>query len=87
VILKTPLLPNWLHIPVGYHGRSSTIVPSGIPVRPMGQTLLMVKTVLCLVPRLIDFELETAFITTDANIMGETIPINEAEDYILGWYY
>ncbi len=34
------LLPNWLHIPVGYHGRSSTIVPSGIPVhRPMGQTL------------------------------------------------
>jgi fumarylacetoacetase len=37
-----------------------------------------------LVPRLIDFELETAFITTDANIMGETIPINEAEDYIFG---
>jgi fumarylacetoacetase len=33
---------------------------------------------------LIDFELETAFITTDANIMGETIPINEAEDYIFG---
>jgi fumarylacetoacetase len=46
---ENALLPNWLHIPVGYHGRSSTIVPSGIPVhRPMGQTL-MVKTVLCLV--------------------------------------
>jgi fumarylacetoacetase len=37
---ENALLPNWLHIPVGYHGRSSTIVPSGIPVhRPMGQTL------------------------------------------------
>jgi fumarylacetoacetase len=34
--------------------------------------------------RLIDFELETAFITTDANVMGEMIPINEAEDYIFG---
>jgi fumarylacetoacetase len=37
---ENALLPNWLHIPVGYHGRSSTIVPSGIPVhRPYGQTL------------------------------------------------
>ena len=37
---ENALLPNWLHIPVGYHGRSSTIIPSGIPVhRPMGQTL------------------------------------------------
>lgn len=80
------LLPNWLHIPVGYHGRSSTIVPSGIPVhRPMGQTLPNGETTPVFGPsRLIDFELETAFITTDANIMGENIPINEAEDYIFG---
>lgn len=80
------LLPNWLHIPVGYHGRSSTIVPSGIPVhRPMGQTLPNGETQPVFGPsRLVDFELETAFITTDANIMGENIPVNDAEDYIFG---
>ncbi len=80
------LLPNWLHIPVGYHGRSSTIIPSGIPVhRPMGQTLPNGENTPVFGPsRLVDFELETAFITTDANILGENIPINEAEDYIFG---
>ena len=80
------LLPNWLHIPVGYHGRSSTIIPSGIPVhRPMGQTLPNGETTPVFGPsRSIDFELETAFITTDANVMGENIPIHEAEDYIFG---
>ena len=83
---ENALLPNWLHIPVGYHGRSSTIVPSGIPVhRPMGQTLPNgeISPVFGL-SRLIDFELETAFITTDANVMGENIPVHEAEDYIFG---
>ena len=80
------LLPNWLHIPVGYHGRSSTIVPSGIPVhRPMGQTLPVGENSPVFGPsRLIDFELEMAFITTDANVMGENIPVHEAEDYIFG---
>ncbi|MFK7002056.1 fumarylacetoacetase [Flavobacterium oreochromis] len=80
------LLPNWLHIPVGYHGRSSTIVPSGIPVhRPMGQTMPAEATTPVFGPsRLVDFELETAFITTDANLMGENIPVAEAEDYIFG---
>jgi fumarylacetoacetase len=83
---ENALLPNWLHIPVGYHGRSSTIVPSGIPVhRPMGQTLPTGESTPVFGPsRSIDFELETAFITTDANVMGENIPINEAEDYIFG---
>jgi fumarylacetoacetase len=80
------LLPNWLHIPVGYHGRSSTIVPSGIPVhRPMGQTLPDGEKYPVFGPsRSIDFELEMAFITTDANVMGENIPVHEAEDYIFG---
>ena len=80
------LLPNWLHIPVGYHGRSSTIVPSGIPVhRPMGQTLPNGETAPVFGPsKLVDFELETAFITTDVNIMGESIPVGEAEEYIFG---
>ncbi|MFM2265965.1 MAG: fumarylacetoacetase [Bacteroidota bacterium] len=83
---ENALLPNWLHIPVGYHGRSSTIVPSGIPVhRPMGQTLPVGENSPVFGPsRLIDFELEMAFITTDANVMGENIPVHEAEDYIFG---
>lgn len=80
------LLPNWLHIPVGYHGRSSTIIPSGIPVhRPMGQTLPAGETTPVFgASRLVDFELEMAFITTDANVMGENIPVYEAEEYIFG---
>lgn len=80
------LLPNWLHIPVGYHGRSSTIVPSGIPVhRPYGQTLPSGATEPVFGPsRLVDFELETAFITTDANLMGEPVSVKDAEECIFG---
>ena len=80
------LLPNWLHIPVGYHGRSSSIIPSGIPVhRPQGQTLPAGASEPVFGPsKLVDFELEMAFITTDANHLGEPIPIEEAEEYIFG---
>ncbi|RZJ30434.1 MAG: fumarylacetoacetase [Flavobacterium sp.] len=80
------LLPNWLHIPVGYHGRSSSIIPSGIPIhRPMGQILPNgQKTPVFGPSQLVDFELETAFITTDANIMGENVLVHEASDYIFG---
>ncbi|MCR9182995.1 MAG: fumarylacetoacetase [Flavobacteriaceae bacterium] len=80
------LLPNWLHIPVGYHGRSSSIIPSGINVRrPNGQTLPAGTDKPVFGPsKLVDFELEMAFITTDANDLGEPIPIDEAEDYIFG---
>lgn len=83
---ENALLPNWLHIPVGYHGRSSSIIPSGINVRrPNGQTLPAGADKPIFGPsRLIDFELEMAFITTDANDLGEPIPIQEAEDYIFG---
>ncbi|MEZ4970561.1 MAG: fumarylacetoacetase [Flavobacteriaceae bacterium] len=80
------LLPNWLHIPVGYHGRSSSIVPSGTAVRrPMGQTLPTGEEQPVFGPsKLVDFELEMAFITTDANVLGEPIPVEEAENYIFG---
>ncbi len=83
---ENALMPNWLHIPVGYHGRSSTIIPSGVPIhRPMGQTMPKGAENPIFGPsRLVDFELEMAFITTDANAMGESVPINEAEDYIFG---
>lgn len=80
------LLPNWLHIPVGYHGRSSTIVPSGVNVkRPVGQTLPKGESSPVFGPsQRVDFELETGFITTDANVMGEHISIDDAEEYIFG---
>jgi len=80
------LLPNWLHIPVGYHGRSSTVIPSGIHVkRPSGQTLPKGETQPILGPsKRIDFELETGFITTDANLFGESIAVDEAEEHIFG---
>jgi len=83
---ENALMPNWLHLPVGYHGRSSSIIPSGIPVhRPQGQTLPTGADKPVFGPsKLVDFELEMAFITTDANDLGEPIPIEEAEDYIFG---
>ena len=84
---ENALLPNWLHIPIGYHGRSSSIVPSGTPIRrPYGQTKPAEGSN---IPgfgptKLLDFELEMAFITTDANVLGDRIPIEEAEEYIFG---
>lgn len=83
---ENALMPNWMHIPVGYHGRSSSIIPSGINIRrPWGQTLPEGATEPVFGPsKLVDFELEMAFITTDANVLGEPIPVNEAEEYIFG---
>lgn len=83
---ENALLPNWLHIPIGYHGRSSTIIPSGKNIRrPMGQTLPKGNNKPEFGPsKMVDFELEMAFITTDANKLGESIPIDEAEKYIFG---
>lgn len=84
---ENALLPNWLHIPIGYHGRSSSIIPSGTPIRrPLGQ---MRPAEGSNTPgfgpsKLLDFELEMAFITTASNSLGERIPIDEAEDYIFG---
>lgn len=75
-----------LSFPLGYHGRSSSIIPSGIPIhRPYGQILPENASKLELLPsNEVDFELEMAFITTDANVLGESIPVEEAEEYIFG---
>ncbi len=83
---ENALMPNWLHLPVAYHGRSSSIIPSGIPVhRPQGQKLPNGATNPIFGPsRLIDFELEMAFITTDANNLGESISTENAEENIFG---
>ena len=84
---KNALMPNWLHIPIGYHGRSSSIVPSGTPIRrPIGQSKPPEgsNTPGFGPSKLLDFELEMAFITTDANDLGHRVKIEEAEEYIFG---
>ena len=80
------LLPNWKHIPVGYHGRSSSIVVSGTDIyRPKGQTKADDADTPVFGPsRLFDFELEMAFITGKKTALGETISTAEAEDAIFG---
>ena len=83
---ENALMPNWLHLPVGYHGRSSSIIHSNIPIRrPKGQTLPVGSDKPIFGPsKAVDFELEMAFITTDANDLGDSVPVNGAEAYIFG---
>ncbi len=80
------LLPNWKHIPVGYHGRASSIIVSGEPIhRPKGQTLPNDADSPIYGPtQRLDFELEMAFVTGKKSMLGESIATNEAEDYIFG---
>lgn len=80
------LLPNWLHLPVGYHGRSSSIVPSGTAIRrPCGQFKPSPDAAPVFGPsRQLDFELEVGFITYDANDLGQAVDVNTAEDKIFG---
>ncbi len=83
---KNALLPNWKHIPVGYHGRSSSIILSGIPVhRPKGQQKPDENSPPVFGPcKLLDFELEMGFITYEGKPLGETISTEEADDFIFG---
>lgn len=83
---ENALLPNWKHIPVGYHGRSSSIVVSGTPIhRPKGQMMPADADKPIFAPtRLLDFELEMAFITGKDTELGESVPVQKAEDYIFG---
>lgn len=80
------LLPNWLHLPVGYHGRASSIIVSGTPVkRPMGQQIPTdAKQPVFGPSKLLDFELEMAFVVGRSTQLGEKIDVNKAEDYIFG---
>ncbi len=83
---KNALLPNWLHLPVGYNGRASSVVVSGTPItRPLGQTKAPGEDT----PRFgpcakLDFELETAFIVGVGNPLGVPVPVDEAESRIFG---
>jgi fumarylacetoacetase len=80
------LLPNWLHIPVGYHGRASSIILSEQSIhRPKGQQMPVGAEKPVFGPcKLLDFELEMAFITGEGKPLGQHIDISEAEDYIFG---
>lgn len=80
------LLPNWKYIPVGYHGRASSIVESGVPIhRPKGQQKPDKDKPPVFGPcKLLDFELEMAFITYEGKALGESISTEETEDYIFG---
>ena len=81
------LLPNWVHLPVGYHGRASSIIPSGTPIhRPKGQYKDPDMEKPSFGPsRRLDFELEMAFITGKSTKMGESISTADAENYIFGF--
>ena len=82
---ENALLPNWRHIPVGYHGRASSIIESGVPIhRPMGQTKLPEGAPVYGASARLDFELEMAFIIGKENALGQSISTGEAEDYIFG---
>ena len=83
---KNALLPNWKHLPVGYHGRASSIIVSGTPIhRPQGQTRPDDAAPPVFGPtRLLDFELEMAFVTCQATALGQSVPVAQAEEHIWG---
>ena len=80
------LLPNWKHIPVAYHGRSSSIIPSGQDIiRPKGQQKLDDnENPIFGASKLLDFELEMGFITFQGKPLGNTISTQEADEFIFG---
>jgi fumarylacetoacetase len=80
------LMPNWLHLPVAYHGRASSIVVSGTDIRrPCGQTKADDAPAPTFGPsRSLDFELEMGFFVGPGNTLGEPIPIANAADHIFG---
>lgn len=84
---KNALLPNWKHLPVGYHGRASSIVVSGTNLhRPKGQIKLPDSELPVFCPsQKLDFELELAFITGKQSALGTHITTSDAEEYIFGF--
>lgn len=84
---ENALLPNWKHLPVGYHGRASSIIPSGVPItRPKGQFKEADMEAPVFGPsKRLDFELELAFITGKSTKLGDSVSTAEAEEYIFGF--
>ncbi|WP_044870498.1 fumarylacetoacetase [Pseudomonas sp. LFM046] len=82
-----PLLPNYKYVPIGYHGRASTVCVSGTPVRrPLGQTMPPGNEVPNFGPsKRLDYELELGIWIGQGNEMGESIAIGQAQDHIAGY--
>lgn len=84
---NNPLLPNWLHLPVAYHGRASSLVVSGTPIRrPHGQIKFPEEPA----PRFgpsgeLDFELEVGYFIGKGNALGEPIPVRDAHQHLFGF--
>ena len=82
-----PLLPNYKYVPIGYHGRASSIVRNGTAIRrPQGQT----KAADSIAPqfgasKMLDYECELGFFASGGNRLGDTIPISRATDHIFGF--
>lgn len=83
---KNALLPNWKHLPVGYHGRASSIVVSGTHLhRPKGQIKLADSEIPVFCPsQKLDFELEVAFLTCRETKLGASVTTQDAEENIFG---
>jgi fumarylacetoacetase len=81
-----PLLPNWRHLPVGYHGRAGTVVPSGTPVRrPSGQRRPPGSDAPTFGPSVrLDIELEAGFVIGVPSRLGEPVPVERALDHVFG---
>jgi fumarylacetoacetase len=82
-----PLLPNYKYVPIGYHGRASSIRPSGMPVRrPKGQVKPPDAPVPSFGPsQRLDYELELGIWIGPGNALGESIPISEAAEHVAGY--
>lgn len=83
---ENPLLPNYKHVPIAYHGRASTIIPSGTPfIRPSGQVMLPDQDNPVFSPTSkLDFELEMGVVIGQSNPQGHPISIQNAENHIFG---
>jgi len=81
-----PLLPNFKWIPIGYHGRASSVVVSGTPiVRPNGQTMVQGASAPAFGPsRRLDYEAELGFVVGPGNALGKPIPIARALEHVFG---
>ncbi len=84
---QNPLLPNWKHMPIAYHGRASSIILSGTPIhRPKGQTKTDEQVNPVFGPtKALDFELEMAFVIGKPSTLGHSISVQEAEEHIVGF--
>lgn len=80
-----PLLPNYKYIPIGYHGRTSSLVPAGTSIRrPSGQTRDGESDPKFGPTKALDYEMELSFFVSSGNALGESLPIAGAEEHIFG---